>query len=147
MDETEEYKLVKIDTAKEFNPADVGITIAEYLLSPAIPISEQEKFKEFSILFCNIMALGNITRPELFAIHCAFEEIAILLEWGAYERAHQIMATELINMQASRSIGAMGMMYALRGVERKELVGDIVEKTKAKQSLTSRVVSAIKPNK
>ncbi len=145
MEDTENYKLVKLE--KEVNATDVGITVAEYLLSPAIPISEQEKFKEFSILYCNIMALGNIERHERFAMICAFEEIAILLEWGAYERAHQLMAMELMMMQSSRSIGAMGMMYALRGVERKELVGDIVENIKKKKSLTGRVVSAIKPKK
>ena len=143
MDETEEYKLVKIE--KEFNPADVGITIAEYLLSPAIPISQQEKFKEFSIMYCNIMALGNIARHERFSMICVFEEIAILLEWGAYERAHQLMAMELMMMQSSRSIDAKGMMYALRGVDRRELVGDLVENAKMKKSLTGRVVSAIRP--
>lgn len=146
MDE-DEYKLVKLEKELGSTSTDVGITVAEYLLSPAIPVSEQEKFKEFSILYCNVMALGNIERHERFAMICSFEEIAILLEWGAYERAHQLMAMELMMMQSSRSIGAMGMLYGLRGVERKEIVNDLVEQSKAKKSLTSRVVSAIKPRK
>jgi len=116
------------------------------MLTSAIPESEQEKFKNFSIMYCNIMALGYIERHERFAMICTFEEICILLEWGAFERAHQLMAEELMLMQSSRSINAVNLRYGLRGVDRKEIVESGVGSVQQKKSLTSRITGAIKPN-
>jgi len=125
---------------------NVGISIAEFMLTPSIPESEQEKFKDFSIMYCNIMALGYIERHERFAMICTFEEICILLEWGAYDRAHQLMAQELMLMQSSRSVNAVNLRYGLRGVDRKEIVeSGGVGTVSQKKSLTNRITGAIKP--
>jgi len=120
---------------------DIGITIAEFMLTPNIPQTEQEKFKEYSVMYCNIMALGNIKRHERFEMICAFEEICIMLEWGDYERAHQLMAMELMMMQSSRSIDAVGLLYGQRGVDRKEIIENEIAKKK-RESLTSKIVGA-----
>jgi len=127
-------------------PTEIGQTVAEFMLTPNIPQSEQDKFKEYSIMYCNIMALGNIKRHERFEMICTFEEICILLEWGDYERAHQLMAMELMMMQSSRSIDAVGLLYGQRGVDRKEIVENEIAKKK-KQSLSNKIVNALGGNK
>jgi len=126
--------------------SDVGLTIAEFMLTPNIPESEQDKFKQFSVMYCNIMALGNIKSYERFAMICAFEEICILLEWGDYERANQLMAEELMMMQSSRSIDAVNLLYGQHGVDRREIVDNEIAKKKH-LGLTQRITSAIRGGK
>jgi len=94
----------------EITPDSVGISLAEFLLSPNIPEAEKEKFRTFSVLFSNLIALGNIERWERVEYVCAFEEIMILLEIGAYERARQLQGLVLMELQLSRSIKAIGMI-------------------------------------
>ena len=94
----------------EITPDEIGTVFAEFLLAPNISEIEKEKFKDFATMFCNLIALGNIKRWERVEYVCAFEEIMILLEWGAYERAHQLMGLVLMELQLSRSIDGLGML-------------------------------------
>ena len=118
---------------------DIAVTVAQFVLKPEIPESEKIYFKKFYVLFSKIAALGNIERDDIVTFKLLFKMIAILLENGMYDYAHELMSDFLMTLQLSRSIDGFWTLYGQRGVERVEQVKALMEKTSKKKSWTERV--------
>lgn len=113
---------------------DVAVTVTQFLLKPDIPHEEKEYFKKFYLLFSKIAALGNITREDLFAFKLQFKIIAMLLENGLYDYAHELMAEYLMTLQLSRSVDGFWTLYGQRGVERVEQVNVTIPKPRPRKT-------------
>lgn len=105
----------------DFSPSEVAVTMAEFLLSGlnSVPESEKQAFKQFAVMFSNCVALTNIKRWERLEWVMAFREICILLDFGDYTTARNMMGEYLMTAQLSRSIDGLNMLYGMQGVTRK----------------------------
>ena len=101
---------------------DAAVTVTQFLLKPDIPREEREYFKKFYVLFSKIAAVSNITREDLFTFKLQFKIIAMLLENGLYDYAHELMAEYLMTLQLYRSVNGFWTLYGQRGVERVEQI-------------------------
>jgi len=123
---------------------DVAITLTQYVLDPSIPTKLKEEFEEYWVMFCNIMALGQIDKWDIFAMLLAFDEICDYLNMGMYRDARMLMGRELMKMQATRSIGGKAMEYLLSRSEKLESVENLMTRKQRKTSITGRIASAIR---
>jgi len=126
---------------------DIALTVTQFVLKPEIPKEERIYFKKFYVLFSKIAALGNIERQDIIQFKLLFKMIAILLENGMYDYAHELMADFLMTLQLSRSIDGFWTLYGQRGIERVEHVRAVMERTKGKKSWVSRIKSAFSKGK
>ena len=131
-----------------FTPEQISTTMAEYMLSPAIPESERKSFKKFATMFCQIMALTNIERHERIEWICAMKEIVMAYQFGDVELAKNLQMEYLMLAQLSRSIGAMNMLYGMQGVTKttvEHLEPPRLEKqTPVKKGIFSRLVRGMR---
>ncbi|HDM25313.1 MAG TPA: hypothetical protein ENG24_01805 [Thermoplasmatales archaeon] len=118
---------------------DIALTVTQFVLKPEIPQEEQIYFKKFYVLFSKIAALGNIERQDIIQFKILFKIIAILLENGMYDYAHELMADFLMTLQLSRSIDGFWTLYGQRGIERVEHVRAVMERTRGKKSWVGRI--------
>ncbi|MHA1865402.1 MAG: hypothetical protein ACTSWZ_02755 [Candidatus Heimdallarchaeaceae archaeon] len=126
---------------------DTALTVTQFVLKPEIPREEKIYFQKFYVLFSKIAALGNIERQDIIQFKILFKIIAILLENGMYDYAHELMAEFLMTLQLSRSVDGFWTLYGQRGIERVEHVKAIMERTKGKKSWVSRIKSAFSRGK
>ena len=117
---------------------ELAVTLAQFTLKPEIPQREQAYFQRFYVMFSKIAALGNIERRDVLSFKLTFKIVAILLEKGIYDYAHELMADFLMTLQLSRSIGGFWTLYGQQGVQRTEEVQRIMGQTK-KSSLSQKV--------
>ena len=117
---------------------EVAVTVTQFVLKPDIPNRERAYFQRFYVMFSKISALGNIERRDILAFKLTFKIVAILLEKGIYDYAHELMADFLMTLQLSRSVGGFWTLYGQRGVERTESITRLMEKQKRK-TFTDRV--------
>jgi len=120
----------------------VAVTVAQFVLKPDIPARERAYFERFYVMFSKIAALGNIRREDILAFKVMYKMIAILLENGVYDYAHELMGEFLMTLQLSRSIGGFWTLYGQRGVERTEHIERIMSRVR-KQSMASRIKSTL----
>lgn len=117
---------------------EVAVTVTQFVLKPEIPQREQAYFQRFYVMFSKISALGNIERQDILAFKLTFKIVAILLEKGIYDYAHELMADFLMTLQLSRSVGGFWTLYGQRGVERSESITRLMEKAK-RRTFTDKV--------
>lgn len=115
---------------------EVAVTVAQFVLKPDIPSREKAYFQRFYVMFSKISALGFIQRSDILAFKITYKMVAILLENGIYDYAHELMGDFLMTLQLSRSVGGFWTLYGQRGVERTEQVQRIMDRTQ-KQSKRS----------
>jgi len=120
---------------------EVAVTVAQFVLKPDIPIQERAYFQRFYVMFSKISALGFIQREDILAFKLTFKMVAILLENGIYDYAHELMADFLMTLQLSRSVGGFWTLYGQQGVQRTETIERIKNRAR-KQSFGSRIKSA-----
>ena len=120
---------------------EVAVTVAQFVLKPDIPIQERAYFQRFYVMFSKISALGFIQREDILAFKLTFKMVAILLENGIYDYAHELMADFLMTLQLSRSVGGFWTLYGQQGVQRTENIERIKSRTR-RQSLGSKIKSA-----
>jgi len=125
---------------------EVAVTVTQFVLKPDIPAREREYFQRFYVMFSKIAALGNIRREDVLAFKITYKIIAILLENGIYDYAHELMGEFLMTLQLSRSIGGFWTLYGQRGVERTEHIERMMTRVR-KQSMASRIKSALSGKK
>ena len=116
---------------------EVAVTVAQFVLKPDIPVREKAYFQRFYVMFSKISALGFIQRSDILSFKITYKMVAILLENGVYDYAHELMGDFLMTLQLSRSVGGFWTLYGQRGVERTEQVNRIMERTQrqSKRSL------------
>jgi len=68
--------------------------------------------------------------------------VAILMENGIYEYAHELMGEFLMTLQLTRSVGGFWTLYGQHGVQRTEEVQRILART-GKSSLRSKIGGAL----
>jgi len=111
---------------------EVAVTVAQFVLKPDIPEEEKAYFQRFYVMFSKIAALGNIQRRDILSFKLTYKMVAILLENGIYDYAHELMGDFLMTLQLSRSVEGFWTLYGQRGVERTEQIQRLLEKTKRK---------------
>lgn len=111
---------------------EVAVTVAQFVLKPDIPDEERAYFQRFYVMFSKIAALGYIQRNDIIAFKLMYKMVAILLENGIYDYAHELMGDFLMTLQLTRSVDGFWTLYGQRGVERTESVQKLMEKTKRK---------------
>jgi hypothetical protein len=121
---------------------EVAVTVAQFVLKPDIPIQERAYFQRFYVMFSKISALGFIQREDILSFKLTFKMVAILLENGIYDYAHELMADFLMTLQLSRSVGGFWTLYGQQGVQRSETIERIKNRAK-RQTFGSRVKSAL----
>jgi len=109
---------------------EVAVTIAQFVLKPDIPEQEKAYFQRFYVMFSKIAALGNIQRLDILSFKLTYKMVAILLENGVYEYAHELMGDFLMTLQLSRSVDGFWTLYGQQGVQRTESIEKIMAKTK-----------------
>ena len=107
---------------------EVAVTIVQFLLSPEVPMHERAYFQRFYVMFSKIAALGNIKRSDILSFKITFKMIAVLLENGIYEYAHELMAEFLMTIQLTRSVGGFWTLFGQRGIERTEHIESVMQK-------------------
>ena len=117
---------------------ELAVTVAQFVLKPEIPEREQAYFQRFYVMFSKISALGNIERRDILAFKLTFKIVAILLEKGIYDYAHELMADFLMTLQLSRSVGGFWTLYGQQGVQRTEEVQRIMGQGR-KSSLSEKI--------
>jgi len=109
---------------------EVAVTVTQFVLKPEIPEQEKAYFQRFYVMFSKISALGNIERRDILAFKLTFKIVAILLEKGIYDYAHELMADFLMTLQLSRSVGGFWTLYGQQGVHRTEEVQRLMGQAK-----------------
>jgi len=99
---------------------EVAVTVAQFVLKPDIPEHEKAYFQRFYVMFSKIAALGNIERRDILSFKITYKMVAILLENGIYDYAHELMGDFLMTLQLSRSVGGFWTLYGQQGVQRTE---------------------------
>jgi len=117
---------------------EMAVTVTQYVLDPSIPVKERAYFQQFYVMFSKIAALGFIQRTDILAFKITYKMVAILLENGVYDYAHELMGEFLMTMQLSRSVGGFWTLYGQRGVERTESISKIMGQTQ-RGSLKNKV--------
>ena len=117
---------------------ELSVTITQFVLKPDIPIKEKAYFQRFYVMFSKISALGFIRREDILSFMVTYKMVAILLENGVYEYAHELMGEFLMKLQLSRSVGGFWTLYGQRGVERQESIQRIMN-DQNKTSLKSKL--------
>ena len=118
---------------------ELAVTVAQYVLRPEIPQREQAYFQRFYVMFSKISALGNIKREDILAFKLTFKIVAILLEKGVYDYAHELMADFLMTLQLSRSIEGFWTLYGQQGVHRTEDIQKIFSQAKKAGGIGSKI--------
>lgn len=150
-----DYKIVKeneitTEPLTSFTQSEIAVTMAEFMLSglTSVPEEMRKSFKQFCVMFSNAVALGNIESCEMIEWAIAFREICILLEFGDYDMAKNLMGEYLMLAQLSRSKKGMTTMYGLRGITQKTV--EVLEPPKQEEEvvqhkgLISRIVGGIR---
>jgi len=116
---------------------EVAVTVTQFVLKPDIPVRERAYFQRFYVMFSKIAALGYIQRSDILSFKITYKMVAILLENGIYDYAHELMGEFLMTLQLSRSVGGFWTLYGQKGVERTEQVQKIMDRTQrqSKKSL------------
>jgi len=109
---------------------EVAVTVTQFVLKPEIPEREKAYFQRFYVMFSKISALGNIERRDILSFKLTFKIVAILLEKGIYDYAHELMADFLMTLQLSRSVGGFWTLYGQQGVHRTEEIQRLMGHTK-----------------
>ena len=118
---------------------EVAVTVTQFVLKPEIPEREKAYFQRFYVMFSKIAALGNIERQDILTFKITYKIVAILLENGIYDYAHELMGDFLMTLQLSRSVGGFWTLYGQRGVERTEQIQKLMEKTKRNRTFGDKV--------
>ena len=111
---------------------EVAVTVAQFVLKPDIPEEERAYFQRFYVMFSKIAALGYIQRNDIISFKLVYKMVAILLENGIYDYAHELMGDFLMTLQLTRSVEGFWTLYGQRGVERTEQIQKLMEKTKSR---------------
>jgi len=123
---------------------EVAVTVAQFVLKPDIPIRERAYFEKFYVMFSKLSALGNIEREDIISFKLTFKLVAMLLENGVYEYAHELMADFLMTLQLSRSIRGFWTLYGQRGIEATESIERIYgQAEKGRKGLRSKISRAV----
>ena len=109
---------------------EVAVTVAQFVLKPDIPEHERAYFERFYVMFSKIAALGCIRREDILAFQLTFKMVAILLENGVYDYAHELMGEFLMTLQLSRSVEGFWTLYGQQGVQRTESIEKIMNARK-----------------
>lgn len=120
---------------------EVAVTVAQFVLKPDIPEQEKAHFQRFYVMFSKIAALGNIERRDILSFKITYKIVAILLENGIYEYAHELMGDFLMTLQLSRSVGGFWTLYGQQGITRTESIERIMGRRK-KSSLGEKIKGA-----
>jgi len=120
---------------------EVAVTIAQFVLKPDIPEQEKAYFQRFYVMFSKIAALGNIQRLDILSFKLTYKMVAILLENGVYDYAHELMGDFLMTLQLSRSVDGFWTLYGQQGVQRSESIERIMSKAK-KNTWADRIKGA-----
>jgi len=120
---------------------EVAVTIAQFVLKPDIPEQEKAYFQRFYVMFSKIAALGNIQRLDILSFKLTYKMVAILLENGVYDYAHELMGDFLMTLQLSRSVEGFWTLYGQQGVQRSESIERIMSKAK-KNTWTDKIKGA-----
>jgi len=124
---------------------EVAVTVTQFVLKPEIPEQEKAYFQRFYVMFSKISALGNIQRQDILSFKLTFKIVAILLEKGIYDYAHELMADFLMTLQLSRSVEGFWTLYGQQGVHRTEEVQRLMGQAKRK-TFTEKVKRAFGVN-
>jgi hypothetical protein len=117
---------------------EISVTVTQFVLKPDIPVKERAYFQRFYVMFSKISALGFIRREDILSFMVTYKMVAVLLENGVYDYAHELMGEFLMKVQLSRSVGGFWTLYGQRGVERQETIQKIMN-DQSKTSLKSRL--------
>ena len=117
---------------------EISVTVTQFVLKPDIPVKEKAYFQRFYVMFSKISALGFIRREDILSFMVTYKMVAILLENGVYDYAHELMGEFLMKVQLSRSVGGFWTLYGQRGVERQESIQRIMN-DQQKTNLKSRL--------
>lgn len=117
---------------------ELSVTVTQFVLKPDIPVKEKAYFQRFYVMFSKISALGFIRREDILSFMVTYKMVAILLENGVYDYAHELMGEFLMKVQLSRSVGGFWTLYGQRGVEKTENIQRIIN-DQSKTSLKSRL--------
>jgi len=109
---------------------EIAVTIAQFVLKPDIPEQEKAYFQRFYVMFSKIAALGNIQRLDILSFKLTYKMVAILLENGVYDYAHELMGDFLMTIQLSRSVDGFWTLYGQQGVQRTESIEKIMSRAK-----------------
>ena len=120
---------------------EVAVTVAQFVLKPDIPEQEKAYFQRFYVMFSKIAALGNIQRLDILSFKLTYKMVAILLENGVYDYAHELMGDFLMTLQLSRSVDGFWTLYGQQGVQRTESIERIMAKSK-KNTWSDRIKGA-----
>jgi len=120
---------------------EVAVTVAQFVLKPDIPEQEKAYFQRFYVMFSKIAALGNIQRLDILSFKLTYKMVAILLENGVYDYAHELMGDFLMTLQLSRSVEGFWTLYGQQGVQRTESIEKIMSRTK-RNTWTDKLKSA-----
>lgn len=121
---------------------EVSVTVTQFVLKPDIPLKEKAYFMRFYYAISKISALGYIRRDDILAFKVTYKMVAILMENGIYEYAHELMGEFLMTLQLTRSVGGFWTLYGQHGVQRTEEVQRILART-GKSSLRSKIGGAL----
>ena len=121
---------------------EVAVTVAQFVLKPEIPEREKAYFQRFYVMFSKIAALGNIEREDILAFKLTYNLVAILLEKGIYDYAHEMMGDFLMTLQLSRSVKGFWTLYGQQGITRTENIERIMGQKKRKMSWGEKIKGA-----
>ena len=112
---------------RDIDYQDTASTVAQFILTPDVPLSQRKYFEKYYLIFSKIMALGNIDRRDILPILWAFDEICLYMEMGMYDDARQLMAREITKMQASRSVGGFQTIWSSGSYSKTESIAKALD--------------------
>jgi len=128
----------EIAYANPISEQDVAVTIAQYTLSADVPAEERKHYIQYYLLFSKLMALGNLSRADVFVNDVHASEILMLMDMGMFKEARKEMSIMLMGLQQSRSIGGFQTLFGSGGIQRTEHIERVIARQK-KKSLSGKI--------
>jgi len=90
--------------ANPISEQDIAVTLIQYTLSADIPAEERKHYIQYYLLFSKLMALGNLSKADVFVNDIHASEVIMLMDMGLYKEARKEMSLLLMGLQQSRCV-------------------------------------------
>jgi len=124
--------------ANPISEQDIAVTLIQYTLSADIPAEERKHYIQYYLLFSKLMALGNLSKADVFVNDIHASEVIMLMDMGLYKEARKEMSLLLMGLQQSRSIGGFQTLFGSGGIQRTEHIERVIARQK-KKSLSGKI--------
>jgi len=126
----------KTITTEPLDSRDNDLMTAKLFLEPlhGLPESEKFRFMRFYLMFSKQCRLANIERYDIPYYQVALQNVINLLDIGQYQKAAEIQARVLQDLNLTSSINGTQLYLGVGGVRRTESISRFVPHKEQKTS-------------